>query len=109
MGDYRLPWTKRHLQPSLAVLLTTSVLGKQQDFKILPFNLNRGDAECEAVRRLLDQLSAQATAEDLVVLGKVTSLVYQRAAKFVAVGIAAIVREVIIILCHIMVILHNHT
>lgn len=62
----------------------------------LTFNLPcRCSAECEAVKRLLDQLSAQVTTEDLAILGKVTSIVYQRAAKFVAVGIAAILREVI--------------
>ena len=37
------------------------------------------------------------TAEDLATLSNVTSIVYQRAAKFVAVGIAAVLREVICI------------
>jgi len=55
----------------------------------LPYRCN---AECEAVKRLLDQLSAQVTTEDLATLSKVTSIVYQRAAKFVAVGIAAILK-----------------
>ena len=44
---------------------------------------------------MLDQLALQVTAEDLAMLGKVTSVVYQRAARFIAVGIAAILKEVI--------------
>ena len=54
----------------------------------------RCDAECEAVQELIDQLSLQITAEDLALLTKVTSVVYQRAANFIAVGIAAVLREV---------------
>lgn len=55
---------------------------------------NKCDTECEAVMRLLDQLSVPVNAKDLATLSKVTSIVYQRAAKFVAVGIAAVLREI---------------
>ena len=63
-------------------------------FKTFIF-IYRCDAKCEAVRSLMDQLSLEVTTEDLVMVAKVTSLVYQRAANFIAVGIAAILREVI--------------
>ena len=43
---------------------------------------------------LLEQMSVEVNKEDLVVLGEATSAVYCRAAKLMAVGIAALVREV---------------
>jgi len=46
------------------------------------------------VENLLAQLSIEVTEEDVSIIGEVTSAVYCRAAKLIAVGIAALVREV---------------
>ena len=43
---------------------------------------------------LLTKLSVEVTEEDLDVIGKAASAVYCRAAKLIAIGIAALVREV---------------
>ncbi|XP_065883369.1 hexokinase-2-like isoform X2 [Dysidea avara] len=57
------------------------------------FTGNKYVVKCEAVGHLLEQMSVEVNKEDLVVLGEATSAVYCRAAKLMAVGIAALVRE----------------